>query len=216
MVRREGLKVLPRAVIDQGGASRVVEVDRRGAQDLAVLDVDEDRAAVGAVGVAHDAVAHVGAGLPGHRLEARQRLHEPDREFIRAVEADLEVLGRVDALEHVERRGQEALGDRRFLKNSVTSGLACRPLPDADLAAELDPAAFRHVPQAKLGDQVPFPEPCGVGGVDPRGRPHRLRDAPQQNRQIHVALLGRTIAGGGRTAPEPAGRLSWILRFATR
>ena len=160
-----------------------IEIDRRDAQDLAVLDVDEDRTAVGAVGVARDAAAHVGAGLPCHRFEAGERLHEPHGEVIGAVDADLEVFRGVDALEHVEGGREEALGDRLVLEVEGEVRLRVDALAGAHLAVlELHPAALGLVPQAQLRHQILLCEALGIVGVDPRGGPHGLRNAPQQDR----------------------------------
>ena len=169
----------------------VLEVHRSGADDLAVLDVDEERAAVGAVGVAGDAVTHVGSGFPGDRLQPTQGAQEPDREVIRTVDEDLEVLRRVDALEQVEGWHEKALRERPVLEGDGDVGARVDAAPGADLAlVELDPATLlRFVPQLELGNEIPLLQARGVLGVDARSHPHRLRNGPQQERQVHGILL---------------------------
>ena len=159
-----------------------VEVDRGGAQDLAVLHVDEDRAAVGAARIPHDTVAHISSGLPGDGFQPAKGGHEPDSEVIGAVQADLEILRGVDALQQVERRRQEALRDRLVLEVEGKVGPRVDALARADPAVvELDPAALGPVPQPELRDEVSLLQAGGVLRVKARSRSHRLRDAPQQH-----------------------------------
>jgi hypothetical protein len=101
--RREAL---PARLDGPGGAVRLLEIDGRDADDLAVLHIDEDRPAIGHVAGAQGAVGQPHARLPAHRLDHHQGLGEPGAEILRPVDAELEVLLRVDLLEPVDRRGQ--------------------------------------------------------------------------------------------------------------
>ena len=71
VVLRGGVNVLPRASIDHEGASSSSNSIGVGPDNLAVLDIDEDRPAVGAVGVARDTIAHVGSAFPGQSVPYR-------------------------------------------------------------------------------------------------------------------------------------------------
>ena len=94
----------------------VAEIDRRHAHDLAVLDGDEDRPAIGHVAIAHGAVRHRRAEGPVRGLHRHQRLREPVGEVLRPLDAEDEILLRVDLIEPVDRRGEQRGADRRVLE----------------------------------------------------------------------------------------------------
>ena len=85
----------------------VSQVDRRQTDDLAVLDVDEHRPAVGHVAIAHDAAAQFGAVFEAGRLAQHQGLGEPVGQIFRAVDGEIEILLRVDLVEPIDRRHQQ-------------------------------------------------------------------------------------------------------------
>ena len=89
----------------------LVELDGRDAQDAPVAHVDEDGPAVGVAREAAHAVPGVHAGLEPHGEHHLQRLGEPHREVVGALDAHLEVLERVDELEVVAAGPHDAAGD---------------------------------------------------------------------------------------------------------
>ena len=110
------------------GAVVFGEIDRRHAHDLAVLDVDEHRPAVGHVAVAHRAVRHRRAELQADRLRHHHGLREPVGEAVVALHGEREFLLRVDLVEPVDRRRQQAGAERRVLERDRDVGvLAARP-----------------------------------------------------------------------------------------
>ena len=136
------------------------EVDRRHADDLAVLDVDEDRAAVGHVAVAHRAVRHGRAHLQSGGLAHHHGLREPVGEVLRPVDAQHEILLRVDLAQPVDRRGEQLDAGGGILEHQLAIGLRVQPCARAnDAIPELKPAADFLVARHDLGDEVPLLEP---------------------------------------------------------
>ena len=101
----------------------VGQIDRRHAHDLAVLDVDEHRPAVGHVAIAHDAAAQLGAVFEAGRLAHHQGLREPVGQIFRAVDGEIEILLRVDLVEPVDRRHQQRGADLGVLEHQLDVGL---------------------------------------------------------------------------------------------
>src|SRR5206468_7271892 len=94
------------------------EVDRRHADDLAVLDVDENRSAVGHVAIAHGAVGKPRADLQADALAHHDGLREPVGEILRPFEGELEILLRVDLVEPVDWRHEKTDTARGGLERS--------------------------------------------------------------------------------------------------
>src|ERR1700738_1375392 len=82
----------------------IAEIDWRHADDLAVLDMDEDRPAIGHVAIAHAAIGAPGADLEPHGLGQHDGLREPVGEVLWPVDGELEVLLRIDLVEPIDRR----------------------------------------------------------------------------------------------------------------
>ena len=80
LARRRELHA-PASMVHEAPSSSV-EIDRRHADDLAVLDVDEHRPAVGHVAVAHRAVRHRRAELEAGGLRHHHGLREPVGEAV--------------------------------------------------------------------------------------------------------------------------------------
>ena len=124
------------------GAVVLGKVDRRHAHDLAVLDGDEDRPAIG-----HVAIAHAAVGLPGPELGAgglrhHQRLREPVGQILRPVDGEDEILLRIDLLKPVDRRRQQAGADSGVLEHQLDVGIGMLAgTRDHDTVLELEPAA---------------------------------------------------------------------------
>ena len=116
----------------------VVEFDRRHANDLAVLDVDEQRSAVRHVGVTRLAVAGIDAVAPAglhHRLE---REHEPDGFVLLPVERHAEALGRIDPAELVVRMREDPQSQARALQRDDDVGIRMDAVSRGDLAVRED------------------------------------------------------------------------------
>ena len=86
----------------------LVEIDRRHAHDLAVLDVHEQRPAVRHVHVARLARARVDAVAPAGLHHRFEREHEPNGFVLRSVERHAERLGRIDPSELVVRMREDS------------------------------------------------------------------------------------------------------------
>ena len=97
----------------------VVEVDRRHAHDLAVLDVDEHRPAIGHVAIPHGAVFQPRADLPADGLAHHQGLGEPVGQVLAPLDPEDEILLRVDLGEPVDRRGQQLGAPGRVLERQL-------------------------------------------------------------------------------------------------
>src|SRR5262249_56458399 len=87
------------------------EVDRRHADDLSVLDVDEDRSAIGHVAIAHRAAGKPRADLQAYALAHHDGLREPVGEILRTIDGELEILLRIDLVEPVDERHEQISGE---------------------------------------------------------------------------------------------------------
>ena len=173
-----------------------VEVHRRDAHDLAFLHIHKDRPAVGAVGVAHHAIAHGRADLPANGLHAVERDHEPHRRFVRTFHRKLEVLGGVDANQLVEGRGEEFLGDGPVLEDHRKIRILVNARPGADPAVfDPHPAALGVVLQLELGGKVSFLQAFPELGILQPGKPHCLHHAPENQRKSHALTLPHSRPG---------------------
>ena len=176
------------------------EVDRDHAHDLVVLDVDEHRAAVGHVAIAHGAVGELVAVPPADGLHHHDGLREPVGVILGPVDAEHEVLLRIDLVEPVDRRRQQAGADRGVLEHqlAVGAGMQARPRTDLPLL-ELEPAADLLVARHDLRHQVALLEPRAERRVTKGLELQQLRQAKQddrelEDREVHVSLLS-AVAG---------------------
>ena len=132
-----------------------VEVDRRRADNLAVLDGDEERPAVRHVAIAHRAVRHRRAESPVRGLHLHEGLREPVGQVLRAVDAEGEILLGVDLVEPVDRRRQQGDAERGILEGERDVGLGMHPGARGDVAvANFDPAAGALVARLDLRHQI--------------------------------------------------------------
>ena len=133
----------------------VVEIDRRHAHDLVVLDGDEDRPAIGHVAIAHRAVGHRRAKAPVRGLHHHEGLREPVGQVLRTVDAEHEILLRIDLIEPIDRRRQQRRAGRGILEEKRDIGLRMQAGARCNLAvADLDPAANALVARLDLRDQI--------------------------------------------------------------
>lgn len=109
---------------------RIVQLDRGHADDAVILDVDEQRPAIGTGGVASGAVAHGRAHRQADGAHHAQGLHEPDQKFVLALRDDLEVLGGVDDFALVRAGERNFSAVATSLKAMRTSGRGCLPARD--------------------------------------------------------------------------------------
>ena len=148
-------------------------------------DPDENRdigAAIGAIGVARDAVTHVGTDGPGVSFHAGNEVHEPDNQIVGTGHRDLEILRRVNALELIERRSQEIRRDLRVLEENREIRVAMNTGTGGDPAVlQLDPPAFRLVFRLKLSDAIAFFQTLLELREYRRAGTHGLRDAPEND-----------------------------------
>ncbi len=183
----------------------VVELDGSRAYDLAVLDVDEDRPAIRAVGEARHAAAHVGAEFPADAPRAHDGLGEPVAQLVGPLERQVEVLLRVDLALIVDRRGQQPGGELRVLEAQHHVGLGVKPASGADAAVlEAVPAADLAVPGAELGGEILLPQPGAEIGVAPRRPPQHPEKPEKDDRKSHGRLA--FIVGRAVPARQPDGR----------
>jgi hypothetical protein len=100
-----------------------------------------------------------------------------------ALHGQLEVLGRIDALELVERRGQEIRGDFLVLEEQPEIWIGVDAGAAGDLAVlQLYPAALGLVLQLELRDAITLFQACRELRVHGRACAHGLRDTPQDDR----------------------------------
>ncbi len=170
----------------------VVELDRREAQDLAVLDVDEHGPAVGHGGVAHRAVGLRDAVLPADGLCEQDQAGEPARELVRPGHGQLEVLDRVDLLLLVDRRRQQLGGDLRVLEREHHLGVGADAGTRGDAAVlEAEPATLGVVRRLDLGGEGLFLQSFRERRMPPAAVPEQEAEPPQdegESRERHGCL----------------------------
>ena len=197
----------------------VGQIDRRQTYDLAVLDVDEDRAAVGHVAIAHDAAAQLGAVFEAGRLAQHQGLREPVGQIFRAVDGEIEILLRVDLVEPVDRRHQERGADLGVLEHQLDVGLFVQTGAGRDRAVvERVPAADLLVARHDLRHEIVLLHPRLEFRVAPGRMFEELRRAEQDDGQLdrgkcHGFLL---ISRRARASPFRAGHVPGNARAARR
>ena len=174
----------------------LVELDGRDAQDAPVPHVDEDGPAVGVAGVAAHAAARVDAVLEAGGEHHLQRLGEPHGQVVRALDAHLEVLERVDELEVVAARLHHAGGDLRGVEAHGEVRRRVQPGARADLAAADDVGA--PAASCRPGGSAP-PGRARAGARRTRGGAAPSRAArprgPQRRRELGL--------GEPRSSPAP-------------
>src|SRR5207247_6759603 len=133
------------ARLDRPGL-RVVgaEVDRRHTDDLPVLDIDEDRSAVGHVAVAHGAVGKPRADPQADALAHHDGLRKPIAQIFRSLDCELEIFLRVDLVEPVDRRHEQGGAERCSLEGERDVRIRSQP------SAGAYPAVADRVPAADL------------------------------------------------------------------
>ncbi len=185
LARRRQLQA---ARLDRPGCPiAVVEIDRRGADDLAVLHIDEKRAAIRHVAIAHRAVGHLCAEFGARALRHQHGLREPIHQPVVTRHAEGEFLLRVDLIEPVDRRRQQRSADRGILEGDRD----VRVLQDAgaggDLAVvEFEPAADLFVAGHELSGEIVLLRPGGELRIAPGGEFQQLRQPEQDDLQFQL------------------------------
>ena len=197
------------------------EIDRRHAQNLAVLDVDEHRPAVGHVAIARDAAAQFLAVFEPGRLAHHQGLGEPVGQIFRAVDGEIEILLRVDLVEPVDRRHQQRGADLGVLEHQLDVGLGVQAGAGRDHAVvEGVPAADLLVARHDLRHEIVLFHPRFEFRVPPGRMFEELRRAEQDDGQLHrgkchVVLLISRRSARARSAqgmsPVRRGRLEGLI-----
>ncbi len=177
------------------------QVDRRHADDFAVLDVDEDRPAVGHVAIARDAALELLAVFEPGRLAQHQGLREPVGQIFRAVDGEIEILLRVDLVEPVDRRHQQPGADLGVLEHQLDVGLFVQAGAGRDHAVvERVPAADLLVARHDLRHEIVLFHPRLEFRVPPRCVFEESRHTEQDDGQLHrgkchvVLLISRHSA----------------------
>ena len=179
----------------------VGEIDRRHPDDLAVPDIDEDRAAVGHVAVARDASGEPGADLEPDAPAHHDGLREPVGEVLRPLNGQLEILLRVDLIEPIDRRHQQIGAERGVFEGERHVGVGAQARTRCHLAiADRVPAADLLVARLELRDQVAFLQPCPEGWISPRRVFEQLRQSPQDDPESHRREHGHLPPLGSRRA----------------
>ncbi len=188
----------------------VVELDRRHAHDLVVLDGDEDRPAIGHVAIAHRAVRHRRAEFPVRGLHGHEDLRKPICQVFRTIDAEGKILLRVDLVEPVDRRRQQRGADRRILEGERDVGLGMQPGARADFAvAQLDPAPGALVARLDLRDQIALFQARREMRMPPCHELEKLREREQNEREFRCRRH--------RAFPRMAGSFAGqFCRFNTR
>jgi hypothetical protein len=134
----------------------------------AVLDVDEDRPAVGHVAVAHGAVGKPHTDLQPDALAHHDGLGEPVGEILWAVDRELEILLRIDLIEPVDRRHQQVGTERGVLEGKRHVGVRAQSVSRGHLAVtDGVPTADLLVPRLQLRHEVAFLESRLEDGIPP-------------------------------------------------
>ena len=171
MVLRGGVKRLPRASMVHGWASSPSNSMGVMRRILPSLTKTKHGPAVGVARVAAHAAALVGAELEAGVEHHLQRLREPHCEVIGALDAHLEVLERVDELQVVAGRLQQARGHLCRVEDhrQVRSASAGRRVSGPCRSGGLEGPSAGLAGQADLRDQVPLAKARGEvpGGVRP-------------------------------------------------
>ena len=204
MVLRGGVKRWPRASIVHGSASsssNSMGVMRRMRPSL---HVDEDGPAVGVAGVAAHAAAHVDAELETRGQHHLERLREPDGQLVRALDAHLEVLERVDELEVVAARPHDGGRDLRGVEAHGEVRRRVQPGARAHLAAA-DGVGAPAAPagQADLRHQVALAQARGERRVAPRRRAQRDLEPRQRRRELRLGRRAPGLPRHSRRHPAP-------------
>src|SRR5262245_23308832 len=174
----------------------LAEVDRRHADDLAVLDIDEHRPAVGHVAIARGAVGKPRADLQAGALAHHDGLREPVGEVLGPVDRELEILLRVDLVQPVDRRHQQIGAERRGLECQGDVGVAAQPASRGHLAAmDRVPAADLLVARLELRHEVAILETRVEGRMTPGGVPEQLRHSPEDDLEFHDREHGLLLTG---------------------
>ncbi len=183
LARRRELHALG---LDGPGRAVVVgEIDRRHADDLAVLDVDEDRPAIGHVAIAHGAVIHAGADLQPRRLAHHHSLGEPVGQVFRPVDREDEILLGVDLPQPVDWRHEEAGADCCVLEHQLAVGCRMQAGAGADRAVlELEPAAAFLVARHDLRGEIALLQPPAERFMPPALEFQHHRQAEQDEREL--------------------------------
>ena len=197
----------------------VVEIDRRHANDLAVLDVDEQRSAVGHVDVTRLAAAGVDAVTPTGLQHRLHREHEPNGFVLRPVERHAEGLGRIDPAELVVRVREDLEPQAGALDGDDDVGIRVNAAARRDRAVLDDViTAGRQLLDANLSDQILLLEPLAECRMAPGRVLHRERDAVQQRRERQRAQSVHLTFPGGAVCDQQHARASapFVASFLLR
>ena len=206
LARRRQLHALGRDA--PGLGIGLVEIDQGGADDLAILHIDEERPAVGHVAITDRAILLGHAHVEAHAHQQHDGLGEPVGKVLRTIHGHLEVFLRVDLVQPVERRRQqisaeggvlEGDGDVRIGVDAATRGHPA--------ILDLEPAANLLVARHDLGDEIALRQAFGVGGVKFRRQRKRFRQAKKNDFELagcdaHAFLHGGRLLGLGRVGAE--------------
>ncbi len=179
----------------------IAKIDRRHPDDSAVLDIDENRPAIGHVAIAHAAVGKARADRQPHRLAHHDGLREPVGEILGALDGELEILLRIDLVEPVDRRHEQADAQRSVLERQGHVGISAQPRSRRDASVtDRVPAADFLVARLDLRYEIALLEPRPECRVAPGGIFEKLRQAEQDERELHrrkhdFLLIGPPRAG---------------------
>ena len=190
----------------------VVEIDRRHANDLAVLDVDEQRSAVGHVDVTRLAATGVDAVTPTGLEHRLHREHEPDGFVLLSVERHAEGLGRIDPAELVVRVRENLQPESGALDRDDDVGTRVDARARADFSVLDDVMAARPCLDSDLSGEVLLLEPLAERWMAPGGVLHRERDAVQQRRERQRAQSVHLTFPGGAVCDQQHARCTSRFR----
>ena len=206
LARRRQLHALGRDA--PGLGIGLVEIDQGGADDLAILHINEERPAVGHVAIADRAIFLGHAHVEPHAHQQHDCLGEPVGKVLGTIHGHLEVFLRVDLVQPVKGGRQQVRAEGRVLEGDGDVRIGVETATGGHPAIlDLEPAPDPFVARHDLGDEVTLRQTFGVGGVKLRRQRERFRQAKKNDFELagcdaHAFLHSGRFWGLGRVGAE--------------
>src|SRR5262249_8928261 len=192
------------------------KINRRDADDLAILDVNEHRTAVGHVAITHAAIGKPGADLEASALAQHHRLREPVAQLLGPIDGQLEILLCVDLIEPIDRRHQQIRAQlRSFEGNGYVRAFAQSGAGGNPAILDGKPASNLFVTRLKLRDEVAFLQARSKGGTAPSRIFEELRQSEQNDAEFYGRQHGRLLPSYRRCGAERKRNVN-LSRFPRR
>ena len=131
----------------------IIKLNRRNTDNFSILHVNENRAAIGVVGVTPLTVNSWRAIAPCYRLDHPQCFHEPQRQLLRALDNNRKGLCCIDELLMIQRRGQQLRADLGRFECQTDLGFSMHSSARfKSSVSKLIPATSRAITRFDLGN----------------------------------------------------------------